>query len=125
MIPNPRINTRTEMTAEPTFDFAERLVAIERGAGMTLAQAIASVARHARIGNGTLENILRRRVKHVSGVVRDRITAALMAALNRQIESLSNELAVVRSTLCADPQSVAEIEADIAALAARMKELRK
>jgi hypothetical protein len=61
------------------------------------------VARLARIGHGTLENILRKRVKNISGVVRDKITDALIAALQRQIEGLTNELSIVQCARRADP----------------------
>lgn len=116
-----------EMTIEPTFDYAQRLVALEQSNGVTNApKARATVARRVRLGVGSLENILRKRVKTIPALVRDRFEDALIGAIEGQIKRLEDELAALRQLRGArrlDPLAVAEIETDLAALRERLTAL--
>lgn len=108
---------------DPTYEFARRLVEIEHFRGGDMSVAIRTVARRLRIGTGTLTNILRKRVKGISGELGRRIDNALVSAINRQIESLDNELCKVRGSLRIDPVAVAEIAADITSLRDKLARL--
>jgi hypothetical protein len=94
------VRAETEAVSAPTFetarDYAVSLVKIERSRGLTAVQAIERVARSVRLGSGTLENIVRDRVKRVDGRIRDRLQERLVRELQKEIGKLTDELARAR-----------------------------
>lgn len=59
--------------------------------GGSVEQAIGRVARRLKAAPGTFENIIRNRAKKIAGDLRDRIVAAALSDIQREIESLEHE----------------------------------
>ncbi len=99
---------------------ARRLIELEADrSGVRSAEALPVVARREGVAPGTIENILRGRVKAVAGWVRDRLRAAVIRELQAEIGRLEHELAVAR--LGAARPSDDEVFAAEAALAQARK----
>lgn len=73
-------------------------------ADVTEASAIQRVASALRIAPGSLGNIVRRRVKRISTDMRDRIVAAYIADLTREIQRLQHERQILLA-MGTDPRS--------------------
>lgn len=84
---------------------AKMLVKAEsRRTGDDLAAAQRNVARAVGVAPGTLENLMRARLKRVSGWLRDALRARLIRELESELMRLQHELAVLKQT-GADPRS--------------------
>jgi hypothetical protein len=55
-----------------------------------------SLARKLRLGIGTLENLVRGRVKRVDAAIRDRLQALLVRELESELTRLTHELEMAR-----------------------------
>jgi hypothetical protein len=89
---------------------------LKRSRGATVETARRAIARDIRTGFGTVNNIIRDRVKRVDEKIRDRLHARLVSELRSEIARLEHELAMAGG----GPQPLAEnqvreIEAHIAA----------
>lgn len=95
---------------------ARRLIELEADrSGVRSAEALPVVARREGVAPGTIENILRGRVKAVAGWVRDRLRAAVIRELQAEIQRLEHELAVARlSAAHPTEDEVAAVEAALA-----------
>lgn len=78
-------------------------------------QAIERVARTLRVTPGSFANVVRNRVKKVSADIRDRIVAACIADLAREIQRLEHERQLLMA-MGASPRSddMDEVEAALA-----------
>ena len=110
-------NSRTSHRAEPDTVSEAILVArsLER---MELARcgtrqgAQRSLANKLRIGHGTLENLIRGRVKSVDAAIRDRLQAQLIRELELEKMRLEHELAIARQGgATPDSNEILEVEA--------------
>ena len=72
-------------------EVAGNMVAREKSRSGDADAARSSVARRLQVGVGSLTNIIKRRVKSVRSDVRDRLIAAAIADLTREIERLDHE----------------------------------
>lgn len=89
---------------------------LKRGRGQSVEDARRSIARDIRTGFGTVNNILRDRVKRVDETIRDRLQARLVRELESEIKRLTHELEVVRrGDQPLGQDQVREIETHIAA----------
>lgn len=78
--------------------FSKRLVIREQSRfGGDAETAAARVARRLRAAPGTFANIIRKRVKKVSADLRDRIVAAALSDIEREIERLEHEQRILES----------------------------
>lgn len=88
-------------------DRALRLEAAEaERLGVTRRAARPSLARRLRIPAGTLENLLRERVKRVAADVWLSLEAAYAELLRREIERLTHELEMVRACTAGAPEKL-------------------
>ena len=87
-------------TSEPkmtcAISLAQTLERKERARGLSATEARRSVANKVRIGVGTLENLIRGRVKRVDAAIRDRLQALLVRELEGELARLSHELEMAR-----------------------------
>lgn len=89
---------------------------LRRGRGATVETARRSIARDIRTGFGTVNNIIRNRVKRVDETIRDRLQARLVRELELEIARLTHELEMVcRGDRPLAEDQMREIEAHIAA----------
>ena len=95
--------------------FARNLEQRERRSVSSLRLARTRLAGKLRIGVGTLENLLRGRVKRIDAMVRDRLQALLVHELQQEIARLTHELELARQS-GAHPacEHVGEVEAYLA-----------
>ncbi len=104
---------------EPDMDcaisLARNLERRERSRLSGVPTARRSLARKLRVGVGTVENLVRGRVKRVDAALRDRLRALLVTELESEIARLSHELEIARQA-GAHPSSdeVAEAETYLA-----------
>lgn len=103
---------------------ARRLEGIEQSrTGLPLEAARAALARRIGLPVGTLETLRRGRRKSLSDALRERLARAVVIELEREIGALTNELEMARALRRpdrADLGEIAEIEADLSALRARL-----
>lgn len=99
---------------------ARRLQDRERGRGLTVPAARVTIARKIKSSVGTIENLVRGRIKRVDAAVRDRLRALLINELEQDYARISHELAIMRQS-GAHPASDEILEAET--LLARAKEL--
>jgi len=99
------------------------LYRIERARGCSAPAAWANVARRARLGLGSLQNIVRNRVKKIDGQVRDRLQALLIREIEAEIARWIHELELARQgSARLAGERVGEAEAHLEALKALMRE---
>lgn len=107
-----RINVQVEMSAYAIAQSLERREAARSG---SVERARERIAARARIGVGTLENIIRMRVKRIDAAVRDRLQALLIHDLETEIARLTHELEVARqSGAHLTSASISEVETHLA-----------
>jgi hypothetical protein len=95
---------------------ARSLVRRERLCVGSMPRAHASIASKLGVGPGTLENIVKGRVKRLDSWIRDKLKALLIRELEAEIKRLTHELETARrSGARLDSQQVGEIEAHLAA----------
>jgi hypothetical protein len=91
---------RDVVTAAPAFekarDYALALEGLGRSRGLKKDQARRWIAQRARTGFGTIDNIIRERVKTVDEKIRDKLQALLVPELEKEIARLTNVLAAAR-----------------------------
>src|SRR5581483_5967352 len=84
----------------PTFqrarDYAVSLEKLGCSRGLTVDQSRRWIARKVRTGFGTIDNIIRDRVKKVDERIRDRLQAILIPELEAEIGRLTDELGRAR-----------------------------
>lgn len=103
--------------------FSRRLTAAEaRRAGVPESMARTVVARREGIAPGTLENIERGRAKSVAGWIRDKLRAAVLREIEREIARLECErAALVATAYRVDDAAISEIDALLAKVRALME----
>lgn len=108
-----RINVQGgSMSAYAIAQSLERREAARAG---SVERARERIAERARIGVGTLENIIRMRVKRIDAAVRDRLQALLIRDLETEIARLTHELEVARqSGAHLTSASISEVETHLA-----------
>lgn len=100
---------------------AARLEEIERGRGLSAADARTAAARRAGVSPGTIEKLRKGRLKSVAVHLYGRLCDALVRALNEEKSRLEHELARVRgASLSVDPHVVRQAEAALAAARAAL-----
>lgn len=100
---------------------ATRLEQIERGRGLSAADARTAAARRAGVSPGTIEKLRKGRLKSVAVHLYGRLCDALVRALNEEKSRLEHELARVRgASLSVDPHVVRQAEAALAAARAAL-----
>lgn len=77
---------------------AQNLERRERARGFTVPVARRAIARKIKTSVGTIENLVRGRIKRVDAAVRDRLQALLVSELEQEIARLTHELAIARQT---------------------------
>lgn len=84
------------------------------------------VARSIGVSPGTIENLMRSRLKRVSGWLRDALRARVIRELEAEVVRLQHELAVLLQT-GEDPRSdeMAAVRADLSAILAALGKDRK
>jgi hypothetical protein len=96
---------------------AASLERIERSKGSTVEQARRRIASKVRIGVGSVENIIRDRVKRVDEKIRDRLFALFVREIEAEIARLTHDLEMVRTSgVGLSSQHVGEIEAHLSAV---------
>jgi hypothetical protein len=101
---------------------AVSLERIERSKGSTIEQARRRIASKVRIGVGSVENIIRDRVKRVDEKIRDRLFALFVREIEAEIARLTHDLEMVRqSSGGLSSQHVGEIEAHLSAVKSLLK----
>ena len=95
--------THTSGTNSPNdmanaISLAQNLEKRERARLGCRATARRSLAGKLRIGSGTLENLIRGRVKRVDAAIRDRLQALLIKELELEIGRLWHDLEIARQT---------------------------
>lgn len=106
---------------------AKMLVKAEsRRTGHDLSVAQRNVARQVGVSPGTLENLMRARLKRVAGWLRDALRARVIQQLEAEIVRLQHELAVLKQT-GVDPRSdeAAAVRADLSAVLVALGRGRK
>ncbi len=94
---------------------AQTLERRERNNGFSAEGARHSLARKLRVGAGTVERLVRGRVKRIDASIRDRLQALLVRELETEIARLTHELQVARQ--CGQHlagEQVGEIETHLA-----------
>jgi hypothetical protein len=82
----------------------------------TAARARSSIAGKLGIGSGTLENIVKGRVKRLDSWIRDKLQALLIRELEAEITRLTHELETARrSGARLDSEQMGEVETHLAA----------
>lgn len=95
----------------------------ERSRVSSLRIARQRLAEKLRVGYGSLENLIRGRVKRLDAAIRDRLHALLIRELEAEIARLSHELAVARqSGASLGGDQVGAIEAHISAARSLLEE---
>lgn len=121
---HPRI--RDKMTAlAQSIEIVKDLERRERGKipGRELARA--SLANRLRIGVGTIENLLRGRLKRIDADLRDRLHALHINELEHEIARLSQELVIARLTAAfSDPDEIGEVETCLAQAREKLERAR-
>ncbi len=93
---------------------------LQRGGTRQIARR--SLAGKLRIGSGTIENLIRGRVKGVDASIRDRLQALLIRELEQEIGRLQHELDIARqSGAPLNSDQVGEIETHISKARALLK----
>ncbi len=95
--------------------FARTLEQRERTRVSSVKVARARLAHKLRVGVGTVENLVRGRVKRIDATIRDRLQALLVTELEQEILRLTHELEIARQ--CGAhlaSQQVGEIETHLA-----------
>lgn len=108
--------TRTTMQGQSmsSVAIARKLEEFERDRAGSKPAARRNLAGKLKIGIGTLENIIRDRVKSVDERVRDRLQALLVEEYKAEITRLTHELEIARqSGVHLDSDQVGEIEAHL------------
>jgi hypothetical protein len=75
---------------------AQSLERRERDRGKSVPDARRELARKLRAGIGTVDNLVRGRIKRVDDTIRDRLRALLMRELEAEIQRLTHELETLR-----------------------------
>lgn len=75
---------------------AQTLERRERNNGFSAEGARHSLARKLRVGAGTVERLVRGRVKRIDASIRDRLQALLVRELESEIARLTHELEIAR-----------------------------
>lgn len=70
----------------------------ERARVSSVQHARQSLAHKLRVGVGTVENLVRGRVKRVDAAIRDRLQALLVRELETEIARLTHELEIARQS---------------------------
>ena len=116
----PRTNASVPMNA---ITIAQTLERKERQRGNSIEIARRTLAARLKVGVGTLENLVRGRVKRVDAAIRDRLQALLVREYEQEIARLQHELEILRQCGAAlNSDQVCEVEAHRAkASAVRMQ----
>lgn len=103
-------------TVEQAREIAITLEKKERARGLNASEARSRFARRLGVASGTIENLVRGRLKRVDAWLRDRLQAVLIRELETEIARLTHELEMARQS-GARPASdqMAEIEAHLSA----------
>lgn len=118
-VQSSRTDSLSEVSAvspAPTFlsarDYALSLEKVGRSKGLTVPEARQEIAREVRVGVGTIERVIRDRVKRTDEKLRDKLQALLIRKLEAQIARLTNELEKARRTRgLHSAQHIREVEA--------------
>ncbi len=86
----------TKMTC--AVSLAQNLERRERARGLSLTTARQALARKLKIGHGTLERLVRGRVKRIDASIRDRLQALLVRELEGEIARLQHDLEIARQS---------------------------
>jgi hypothetical protein len=108
---------RTTMQAQgmSSIAIARNLEQRERQRAGTKEAARRSLADKLKIGVGTLENIIRARVKSVDERIRDRLQALLVSELEAEIGRLQHELEMARKgAFVLGAEHIGQVEAHLA-----------
>lgn len=106
--------SETKMTCAITL--AQTLERRERARGLSVHVARETLARKIKVGAGTIERLVRGRIKRIDASIRDRLQALLVRELEGDITRLSHELEIARqagSHLASD--EISEVESHLAA----------
>ena len=112
---NIHISRISEPNVSTAITIAQNLERRERSRASSKADARRSLASKLRVGIGTVENLVRGRVKRVDASIRDRLQALLVRELETEIARLTHELQVARQ--CGQHlagEQVGEIETHLA-----------
>lgn len=94
---------------------AQNLERRERSRVGSRTHARRSLAAKLRVGVGTLENLVRGRVKRVDAAIRDRLQALLVRELEQEIARLTHELEIARqSGAHLASEQISEVETHLA-----------
>jgi transcriptional regulator with XRE-family HTH domain len=125
---SPSEDTMISAPVEIAERLARRLEDTEQvRSGLPLPAARQRLAARIGIAAGTLETLRRGRRKSLTDALSARLASAVVAELTKEIGALNHELELARSLGRrggADLGEVAEIEADLASLRARMARLK-
>lgn len=103
---------QAEMSAVAVAQILERR---ERQRVSSKSIARRTLANKLRVGIGTVENLVRGRVKRVDEKIRDRLQALLVRELEQEITRLTHELEIARqSGVPLDSQQISEVETYLA-----------
>lgn len=95
-----------------------------REAGQSAKEARSSLARELRVPKGTLENLIRGRLKRLDAWLRDGINRLVLRELEKELSRLSHELETRRrSGAHLASEQIGEVETHIEALRRAMSEL--
>lgn len=94
----PKRGTNQPIDMSSTISLAQNLERRERARLGCRTSARNSLANKLRVGNGTLENLIRGRVKKIDAALRDRLQALLIRELELEIGHLWHDLAIARQT---------------------------
>jgi hypothetical protein len=94
---------------------AQSLERRERDRGIGVPAARAELARKLKIGIGTVDNLVRGRIKRVDETIRDRLRALFMREIEAEIQRLTHELETLkRGGHHLASQQIGEVEAHLA-----------
>jgi len=101
---------------------AQTLERKERARGLSVPEARRALARKIKVGVGTIENLVRGRVKRADAAIRDRLEAWMVRELESEILRLTHDLEMARrSGFHLASVEVGEIEAHLAQASALLK----
>ena len=101
---------------------AQTLERKERARGLSVLEARQAIARKIKVGVGTVENLVRGRVKRADAAIRDKLQALVVRELEGEILRLTHDLEMARrGGLHLASVEVGEIEAHLARASALLK----
>lgn len=112
----------TKATMPNAVVIAQNLERRERLRGVSVSVARETLARKLQVGVGTVERLVRGRVKRIDETIRGRLQALLVRELQAEILRLTHELEIARQSGChLAGEQVGEIETHLAKAAAILK----